>query len=218
MLLGWKLEDGGLFLDLSGEYAALEGVELTLADYCITMTMEQLEGVETVYITADGRPLSGRYRQSLNSGQVLLSGAEEQPVEVSAVLYFPRAVGRGLGVENRRFQMTEDDVPVEVVTQALLEGPRSSQLVSLIPQGTQLRSVELEDGVCRVDLSAAMVEEMPRDEDSQTLIIYSLVDTLGNLESVESVVLLVEGQQLERYGSVVLAEGLEPDFGLAGDH
>lgn len=218
-LLDWRLDRSGLLqVELSEEYGTLAGVDLTLADYCITLTLDQLAGVEQVIITVNGDLPDNRYRQSLTADQVILSGAEEQPVEVPAALYFPRSGGRGLGLEERTFQVTEGDVLVEIVTQALLEGPTSAGLTSLIPEETSLLSAHLEDGVCYVDFSAELVEQMPEGEDAQTLVLYSLADTLGNLESVESVVLRVEGETMTRYGMVEFGGVLEPDFGMAGNH
>lgn len=217
-LLGWNEVNGLLYLDLSAEYGALTGVDLTLADYCIAMTAEQLPGVERVTVTVEGRSLPQRHSQILSGDGAVLSGAEEQPVEVTVTLYFPRSVGRGLGLEGRAFLLTEDDMLAETVTKALLAGPQSSHLTTLIPEGTALISARLEDGVCTVDFTTAFLEGMPEGEDSQTLIVYSLVDTLGNLDSVQSVAIEVEGVPLERYGAVSCAGGLEPDFGLVGTH
>ena len=73
-LRGWKLEDGLLTLDLSEGYGGLSGVELTLANYCITLTLCQLEGVESVQITAAGRPLSYREHQVLKPEEAVLEG------------------------------------------------------------------------------------------------------------------------------------------------
>lgn len=54
-LRGWSLEDGRLTLDLSETYGGLAGVDLTLADGCIVLTLSQLEEVEEVYIMVEGR-------------------------------------------------------------------------------------------------------------------------------------------------------------------
>lgn len=218
-LLDWSMDGSGLLrVDLSEEYAALTGLELTLADYCITMTMEQLPQVNAVTITVNGATLEQRSRQRFSGEQAILTGAEEQPVEMVAALYFPRSGGRGLGIEHRTFLVTEDDILVEIVTRALLEGPTTAGLTSIIPQDTGLISARLEDGVCRVDFTSELVEQMPEDEDGQILVLYSITDTLGNLDQVDSVVLRVEGEELTRYGTVAFGGVLEPDFGLAGSH
>lgn len=54
-LRSWRLEEGRVTLDLSEAYSGLAGVELTLADGCIVLTLCQLEEVEEVYITVEGR-------------------------------------------------------------------------------------------------------------------------------------------------------------------
>lgn len=216
-LLDWSLSDGLLSLDLSEPYGTLEGLDLTLADYCLTLTLTQIERVERLAVTVEGKPLKGCYWDQMDASQALLSGAEERPVEVSADLYFPRAAGRGLGVESRTFQIAEGDVLAEQVMLALLNGPEDQELSTAIPEGTDLRSMRLEDGVCYVDLSQELLDGLPQSEELQTLLIYSIVDTLGNLTTVDSVCLQVEGETLSRLGEVELPPALEPDFGLADD-
>ena len=217
-LLGWQLdEDGLLWVDLSESYGSLTGIALTVADYCLTLTLSQAEGVERVVITVSGRTISYRYRQELDPSQVVLSGVEDTPVEVSAVLYFPRSGGRGLGFESRTFQLTEEDVLVDVVARALLGGPEDSDLTRAIPDSVQLYSASLEDGVCVLNFSQALLDDMPDQADQQTLLIYSIVNTMGNLDSVDSVLFQVEGETLSAYGSVDLSAPLEPDFGLVGN-
>lgn len=214
-LLGWSLEGGTLHLDLSPDYDELEDFALTLANYCLTLTLSQLPGVERVSVTVAGHPLSDGHWTEMDTSQALLSGAEERPVEVSADLYFPRAAGRGLGMETRAFFLTEGDVLAEAVTQALLTGPEDEELSSAIPAGTELLSLHLEDGVCIVNLSRSLLDGLPADEGSQILLIYSIVNTLGNLTSVRAVCLQVDGVPLTSLGSVSLPAELEPDFGLA---
>ncbi len=71
--------------------------------------------------------------------------------------------------------------------------------------------------MCVLDFSQALLDDMPEQADQQTLLVYSIVNTLGNLESVSSVLLQVEGQPLSAYGAVDLSAPLEPDFGLVGN-
>lgn len=78
-VLGWSLEDGVASVELSAAYTGLMGVDLTLSDYCVTLTLTQLPGVEGVRITASGGGQSYRERQVLYPQDVLFSGAEESP-------------------------------------------------------------------------------------------------------------------------------------------
>lgn len=51
----WRLDGKRVTVDLSESYGGLAGVELTLADSCIVLTLCQLDAVEEVYLTVEGR-------------------------------------------------------------------------------------------------------------------------------------------------------------------
>jgi spore germination protein GerM len=73
-----RLEEGVLYVDLSEEYGGLTGIKLTLADYAITLTLCQLDGVDGVCITAAGEALSYRSHQILTPEEVILTGVPQQ--------------------------------------------------------------------------------------------------------------------------------------------
>ena len=50
-LLSLKLEGSRARVDLSSHYGTLSGMALTLADYCITLTLTQLPEITTVSVT-----------------------------------------------------------------------------------------------------------------------------------------------------------------------
>lgn len=210
-LLGWSLKGGLLRMDISREYGEVEGIDLTLAECCMALTLTQLEGVERVRVTAGGRKLLSGAQDYLAEEDMIFTGAEEEPREVSVELYFPRLGGRGLGFEVRQLILTEDDDLYTAVTRALLEGPQSSDLHMPFPEGTELLDARLEDGVCYVNFSAALLEGDPAEQD---LLLYSVVDTLGNLDAVSAVQLLIEGEVPQSYGTADTSLPLEPNFGL----
>ena len=55
-LKGFRLDGDLALVDLSEAYGGLSGVDLTLADGCITLTLCQLPGVDRVYLTVEGSP------------------------------------------------------------------------------------------------------------------------------------------------------------------
>lgn len=78
-LLDWAVEDGCLHLDLSEQYGGLTGIDLTIADACLTLTLCQVEGVESVYVTVEGSEIPYRPIQRLTLDDVLLSTGQESP-------------------------------------------------------------------------------------------------------------------------------------------
>lgn len=71
----WRLEGDLALVDLSEAYGELFGVGLSLADGCIVLTLCQLEKVERVYLTVEGRPRPFR-DQVLSPQDFLLENGE----------------------------------------------------------------------------------------------------------------------------------------------
>lgn len=193
-------------VDLSEPYAALTGAELTLADYCITLTLTQLEGVDSIYITVNGRELPQRSKQVFRADDVVLSGAEEEPVELTAALCFRRIGGNELGEELRVFRLTESQSATLAVLRALLAGPSEPGLQALLPEGLEVYSARVEAGICYVDLSDLLLTEIPERVEEQQLVLRSVVESLQSLGYVQAVQLLVEGEPLSLYGQVDVSQ------------
>ena len=216
-LLDWTLEEGRLHLDLSEQYNGLSGVNLTLADCCIALTFCQLEGVEAVYVTVEGHEIPYRQSQLLRGEDVLLSGAEEEPVYIQAELWYPKADGSGLGTESRQVRKTEDATLPQAVLSAWLEGPSSEALEACLPEGAQVHELTVTDGVCTVNLSAGFAANAPADPEAVRRMVYALVNTLGGLEQIDAVRLLAEGEALDALGGVPLEQPIVPDTSLERD-
>lgn len=206
-VLSWSLEEGVANVELSASYAELVGVELTQADYCVTLTLTQLEEVEGVRITVNGAGQSYRDRRVLYPEDALFSGAEEAPVEIPAALYFRREGGDSLGYELRKLRLTEGSVPAKAVLAALIAGPEEQGLVPLLPEGLSVHSVWVEDGLCTADFSRELLD-LPEGE--RALAARSIRETLRSLDSVEQVQLLVEGEPIEVSGSQTAPPTLPP--------
>ena len=204
-LLGWELEDGVLHLDLSEQYGGLSGVNLTVADACLTLTLCQVEGVDAVYVTVEGREIPYRPVQALTPEELFLSDGMDAPASVALLFWYPRADGTGLAAETR--ELAAGDTLLQDVLTSWADGPSGQELEAALPQGAEVRSVTLEDGLCTVDLSQAFLDGLPADSGQARLAVYALVNTLAGMDGVEQVQLLVEG--------AALGQPLSPDQSLA---
>lgn len=200
-LLGWKRSGSIIQVTFSAPYGTLTGVEQTVADYCVTLTLTQLAGVDGVRIGAED---SDRSRRILRREDVVFSGVEEEPVEVTAMLCFRRSGTNELGVELRTFRLTESESAALAVLEALLAGPSDAGLERLLPGGVEAWSARVDDGVCYADFSGALTEHIPESAQEQELIIRSIVESLCSLSYVQTVQIQVEGEVLRSYGTVEL--------------
>lgn len=189
------VEGAHAWVDLSGAYGTLSGIALTMADYCITLTLTQLPEIRTVSITVRGQELAYRETQNFSARDVLLSSTEDVVGTVEVTLYFPDEEGRLAG-EQRTLSLYEGDTQAESVVKALREGPENRLLFSLLPEGFDLQAIWMEEDICYVNLSSTMIEGLP-DGTNLRLVLNGMTNSLLSLSSVVEVRYLVDGERAE---------------------
>lgn len=81
-------------------------------------------------------------------------------------------------------------------------------------EDTQIISVSVENGHCRAELSQEFYGTEPASADKGRLIVYSLVNSLCRLPEINSVSIIVEGLDVESYGSFSTSWPMSPDMTL----
>lgn len=210
-LRGWTLRDGVVTVDFSDQYGNLSGIDLTLADYSVTLTLTQLDEVDAVIITSEGKELPYRDHQTLLADEALFAVFRSEPVQRRVQLYYPLADSSGLGLEIRQLEVT-DDLPLPAAAlQALQQGPEREDAAALSLAG-EILSTETRDGECIVNVSAEFAQQATGDEGTDRLDLYALVNTLCGLDGVNAVRLLREGEPLTEFGKITLTEPLAADL------
>ena len=201
---------GTVSVDLSSEYGRLTGIDRTIADYCITLSLLQLTGIYAVRITVMGQPPAER-EEIYTSAQVLLTSPEDIVRNVEVTLYYPDEEGN-LTAEMRRLTVYEGETPAEAVVKALAERPLDSYGGSkqLLPRGFAALSASIEDGICYLNLPASCVELLPEGSAAQRLMLEGLVDSLCSLEGVEQVQILLDGDYQMLLGTQPISRPLQP--------
>lgn len=195
------LQGRRVYVDFSRGYGSLTGIRLSLADYCVALSLCQLEEVSSVYITAAGQPLSLRGSQVLMEQDVVLSGMEDIVRTVAVSLWFLDG-GGALVQEQRELELYEGQTLAEALVAALLEGPESRELLRAVPEGFAVNYVRVDSGVCYLSLPASSLALLPQDGQTQQMILWSLADSLYSIDSVEEIRLLADGEELKLFGSV----------------
>ena len=196
-LLSAEQKGTELRVDLSAAYSTLSGVGLSLADYAITLTLTQLPDVARVRITVDYRS-----RQVFLARDILTVPKEDVVGTVDTSLYFVNGDG-ALTAEARTLNLYEGDTQVSAVVRALENGPETKGLSGVLPEGFKVRKVWLEEEICYVSLSSALLEGQPEPETLSQAVL-ALEQSLLSLESVEEVRFLVDGELADTYGPIDL--------------
>ena len=203
---------GTVSVDLSREYEQMVGVERTIADYCITLSLMQLDGIYAVRLTVNGLLPEGRTNGVYTSAEVLLTSPEDIVRTVKVVLYFPDQTGQLVG-EERRLTVYEGETIAQAVVKALTERPMDSYGgldEPLLPAEFTALGANTEGGTCYLNLPSSVTVLLPEDADAQNRMIQGLVDSLCSLEGVEQVQLMLDGEYMLMLGSVPISRPLLP--------
>lgn len=183
---------GRATVDLSRSYARLSGVDLSVADACVTLTLTQLPGIYAVRITANGRELPYRRTQLLTAADALLSGTEDviRPIDVS--LFFLDAESGELRAQQQTLGLYEGQTRVNAVVEALKRGPAGDDsLRRTLGDEFAVLSSRTDGNICYVNLSGA---SLPLEEEQRAPVLESLVRSLLSLNGVDEVQLLIDGE------------------------
>ena len=190
------IKGGTAWVDFSGNYGQLSGMALTIADYCVTLSLTQLEGIYAVRITVNEQELAYRDSNMFLAGDVLLTSMDDVVRTLTAQLYFPNADGV-LTAEERLLTQYEGQSAADVVLAALADGPSAEGLQPLLPEGFTGLTARVEDGVCQLNVLSAGLEETSDDAAQQ--ILEGVMSSLRSLEGVSTVQLYVDGEYMDTY-------------------
>lgn len=91
------------------------------------------------------------------------------------------------------------------VINELLKGPYESFNFAVIPAGTKLLKVEVQNKIAKINLSQEFLSESLDSNILDEYIIYTIVDTLTEIPEIEAVSFLIDGKEIKEYGNVDLS-------------
>lgn len=120
-------------------------------------------------------------------------------------LYFENSENKELQKESRLIDSKIlVNSPYEVLIKMLIEGPASSFLQKTLPEGTKIFGTELKGDCLYVDLSKEFVDNCSGDEKERENSIYAIVNTVCELNEVNSVKILIESEENSNFNDKAL--------------
>lgn len=120
--------------------------------------------------------------------------SEEQMRQTAINLFFEDKASLELVKEERSVDAKDlIDNPYKYIVELLISGPKDEKLKNPIPENTKVKKVELKGDCAVVDLSDEFLNSSGMNS------IYSIVNSLTELKEVNSVKILINGEEHENY-------------------
>nr|WP_315103803.1 GerMN domain-containing protein [uncultured Catonella sp.] len=196
-----------LNIDFSETYKQLTRISEILRRACVVKTLCQIEGISKVEYTIENQPLMYSEINPVGamSGDDFIdnTGGETtyyQTVQIS--LYYTDLKGKKLFQTRHNVEFDGTISLEELVIRQLLAGPlENDKLAPVLPVGTKINKVSFKDGICYVDFSKEFLEG--RDGVSDDVIVYSVVNSLSDIGSVNKVQFWIDGKPVSSYRETV---------------
>lgn len=188
-------------LDFSIEYNDMSPSLEILTRAAIIKTLVQLEAIDGINFTISGQPLLDK--NDLPIGVLTdesfvennrRDGSYNQFGDI--MLYFADPTGTYLSEYPARIEISNNKPIEQIIIEQLIMGPNQDGVIKTIPPDTKVLSTSTKDGVCYVDLNSKfMLPTKVKDN----VIIYSIVNSLVDLPTVNKVQFTIEGKKVEKY-------------------
>lgn len=198
----WEIQDNTLALTLNDPFAALSGVDLTVACSCIARTFLDILPIEEVTISVTDKTLNGQEQISLGPKDMnFIDDGLEQLRTTYKVYYVDRRLRYLIGIDTAVSLADQEDI-IRFLIQNLMTIPYNSELFSPIPHGTKLLDVSVKGGVCTLNFSSEFESNAWQKSEARRLTLLSIVNTLTQINSIDQVEFCIEGNLLVQYGSL----------------
>jgi len=221
-LLGFRTDGVDAYVDFSGEFNRYYGEnkksQELVARYSVVKTLCELPRIDRVEISVNGSPVLGDSGNpvGLIGEEDLIFSENENATQKYVTLYFADDMGENLVAVRRRAQLVDNSME-KTVLKELIQGPGYEKCYATIPNGVKVLSVETKEGICFVNFSKEFADNIGGGSSASTMAIYSVVNSLTELDEIEKVQFLIDGEKTEWLGEYDVSEPFERDESLVLD-
>lgn len=202
-------------VDLSKEFITEDNSKTLLRTYAIVKSLCQLSDVNSVLVTCCGEQITstdGTVIGFLSDKDIDLVTDTMTKDSKRIVLYFADKNGDCLITENRTIKITDTNPIEQYIVSELIKGPLSNDAKSVLSQDTQLISAQTTENVCFVNFKSGFIE---KNQSNGKFTIYSIVNSLCELNSVGSVQFLVDGKKTDKFGNLDISNAITADKNIS---
>ena len=210
-VLDYEVEDGKLVINVDKAYSELSVTTEVLVRAAVVRTLTQLSNVKYVTITVEGSQLydnAGELVGWMNAEQFINNdGNEINTYELVKVkLYFANADGDKLIAAYREKHYSTNTPLERFVVEELIAGPIEG-LYPVINPETKIINILTKDGICYVNLDSSFLTVV--NNVSTEVAVYSIVNSLVELDNINKVQILVNGEVPSTFSNSTFERNLD---------
>lgn len=193
----YKLEDKVLYLYFDNNYSMMNSTREILCRASLVRTLTQVKGVDYVAVYTAEQPLmdsaGSPVRPMANSDFIDNISNVNSYEKTELVLYFSDGAGEKLVRETRDVVHNVNTSLEKLIVEQLIAGPSRQGMNPTLPKETKLLNVSVNENVCYINFDSTFLNNTL--EVKEYIPIYSIVNSLAAVTSINKVQITVNGSQ-----------------------
>lgn len=217
-ITGIELSDNGyLTVNFSENFLSEDPSRNVLNTYAVVKTLCSTGAVSSVKVFAGGRQIQDRDKNVLDyisASDINLETEQYQSEMREVALYFADSTREKLVREMRTIKITDQQPIEQYIINELIKGTKEKSMHSILSSGTVLASVDVEDNICYLNFKSNFIAENTGGSSHEKLVIYSIVNSLTELQTIGRVQFYIDGKRVENFGSMNIKDYISRDISI----
>ena len=198
------LNSNNITVDFSNEFITGDSTRNILAVYAVVKTLYSTGAAQLVEVTVNGEPMTDSAGNELGFISALDINLENEQYfsEMREITLYFGGAGNKLYRERRTVKVTDQQPIEQYIINELINGPSDGALHSLLSKKTVLLSVDVEGNSCYLNFKSGFLKDNSGSPEHEELVIYSIVNSITELEDIARVQFDMDGKRVESFGSV----------------
>lgn len=199
---GFDITDGIATIEFTESYSKLTPQREVLCRSAIVLTLTQIKGVEYVAFTVNDSPLRQRDGSLVGTMKASdfvadLGGGTNTHATADFTLYFANSEGSKLKEYKLMNAKYGEKSKERFIVEQLIRGPKKKGYTATLSSNLKLVNIVTANNICYVDFEENFLTE--QSAVSNTLVIYSIVNSLSELNEIHKVQISVNGDAMLKY-------------------
>ena len=202
-----RIEKGYADLSFNEAYRNMKKKDEVLMQAAIVQTLVQIEGIDRVGFFIGEEPVKNE--DGTGAGYMTeddfvqnIGSALHSYQKAELKLYFSNIEGNALAEQTVNVRYNSNTSLEKLIVEQLLKGPKDDSCLQTLPPDAVLLGISVKAGICYVNFDEGFLVQGYNNAEPET-VIYSLVNSLTESESVREVQISINGESDVLFGNSI---------------
>ncbi|MBQ2670389.1 MAG: GerMN domain-containing protein [Clostridia bacterium] len=212
-------DKGQLTVNFSRDFLSGDENKDIQSVYSVVKSLCTVRGIVRVKVVVEGTEIvlgDGSIVGYLTDQDINLSTDTVSSEMRAVTLYFPVKDGNTLAKEVHTIRVTDQQPVAQYIINELIKGPQNENLIPSLSADTTIHSVEISNRICFVNFKENFIEKNSGVAEQEKLTVFSIVDSLTELDNIDRVQFLIDGKRVDDFGNINISGFFGRDENIIG--